>query len=175
MVRLLLLQRQRFPGDTVMSRDVLLVEANPSVSKLIFNIFHDQVPEVHVQVAATSSDALDYLFRTGPFVNRNSPVFPALIMLDLNLPQTSGLSLLEIIKTYARTRVIPIVMIAESTDTYSVSDGYRRGASAWLVKSGDRQRFINDVIHTAIYWMKVNGAVPAEGPTGAGSDGSVQA
>ena len=116
-----------------------------------------------MQLAVNSSEALDFLFNTGPFAHREPSSFPALILLDLKLPQVSGLSVLEIIKVYARTRVIPIVMIAEPSDTYAISGGYRSGASACILRTADHQKFIRDITHTAHYWLQVNWVASSEG------------
>jgi two-component system response regulator len=53
---------------------------------------------------------LDYLFGTGRYARRK-PVRPQLILLDLHLPQTSGMEFLQRVKDDERTRDIPVVLL----------------------------------------------------------------
>jgi len=53
-----------------MPRDILLVEAQPGTARLLLQVFQDSIPDVLVKYAATSSEAFDVQFRTGPFTHR---------------------------------------------------------------------------------------------------------
>ena len=142
-----------------MAQEVLLIEADPALGRLMRQVIQETIPDFSTQVAADSTEALDYLFCTGAFTHRE-PELPALILLDLDLPYTNGLILLQLIKSYVRLQAVPVVMLAELADNRAISRGYERGANGCVIKTTDRRQFIANLALAANYWLKVNRAVP---------------
>ena len=65
------------------------------------------------KIVRDAEAGLDYLFGTGRYARRK-PVRPQLILLDLHLPQMSGMEFLRRVKGDKRTRDIPVVVLAVS-------------------------------------------------------------
>jgi CheY-like chemotaxis protein len=63
-----------------------------------------------LRVVRDAEAGLDYLFGTGRYARRK-PVRPQLILLDLHLPQMSGMEFLQRVKGDERTRDIPVVFL----------------------------------------------------------------
>ena len=87
----------------------------------------------------TSGDAcLDYLamLEAAPKAS-----FPALILLDLNLPGTSGREVLEQIKHHPVLKSIPVTVVTTSVDERDVTDCYSQGANSYIVKQGDLESY----------------------------------
>ena len=141
-----------------MAQEVLLIEADPALGRLMRQVIQETIPDFSTQVAVDSTEALDYLFCTGAFTHRE-PELPALILLDLDLPYTNGLVLLQLIKSYVRLQTVPVVMLAELADNRAIARGYERGANGCVIKTTDRQQFIANLALAANYWLKVNRAV----------------
>jgi CheY-like chemotaxis protein len=59
---------------------------------------------------------------------------PDLILLDINLPDISGIDLLEKIKRDPRYASIPVVILTGSNIDDDIQKSYDRGASTYLVK-----------------------------------------
>jgi CheY-like chemotaxis protein len=76
---------------------------------------------------------LDYLFGIGRYA-KPRPVRPQLILLDLNLPQISGVEFLRQIKADERTRDIPVVVLTVSKNDRVIIDCARLGAEHYIVK-----------------------------------------
>lgn len=59
---------------------------------------------------------------------------PKLILLDLNLPDISGIDLLRLIKEDKRLSAIPVVILTGSNEDQDIQKSYDLGASSYLVK-----------------------------------------
>ena len=79
-------------------------------------------------------ELLDYLERRGRFADPALSPRPDLILLDLNMPNMSGLGSLWEINLKPAIRRIPIVILTASEDALDVSESYNLGAYAYLVK-----------------------------------------
>ncbi|HOV52523.1 MAG TPA: response regulator, partial [Methanothrix sp.] len=80
-------------------------------------------------LAASGKEAMDALERLGREGN-----CPDLILLDINLPDISGIDLLKRIKDDARFRNIPVVILTGSNEDEDIQKSYDLGASSYLVK-----------------------------------------
>jgi two-component system, response regulator len=143
--------------------EVLLVEDNASDADLINQTLKQHHPDTTIRYAKDGAEALDCLFGTGPYAGRQDPYTPHLILLDLLLPKVSGLEVLRIIKSYVRTRTIPIVIFTESPEERKVIEGYALGANSYVVKPTDPEQYRETVRQIAAYWLAVNRAQDAEG------------
>jgi CheY-like chemotaxis protein/signal transduction histidine kinase/CHASE3 domain sensor protein len=111
------------PGGRV----ILLVEDDPAFAMILRDLVH----EMGFQCVATAS-ANEGLIAAGQYL-------PSAILLDVNLPDHSGLGVLDALKRDPRTRHIPVHMI-------SVSD-YKRealelGAIGYALKPAKREELI---------------------------------
>ena len=66
---------------------------------------------------------------------------PALIVLDLNLPDGSGLDLTRKLKSEPRTASIPIVVCTAAVKPADEDEAVEAGCDAFVVKPIDLQRF----------------------------------
>ena len=79
---------------------------------------------------------------------------PALILLDLNLPGTTGREVLEQIKADDELKDIPVVVLTTSADSSDVTFCYRHGASGYMTKPVDLARFAKAVREFCAYWFE---------------------
>src|SRR5438045_6916171 len=93
--------------------EVLLVENNISDAELGVRALAKTSPDINVQVVHDGADALDFLFNTGEFAHRHPAQIPDLILLNLKVPIINGLEVIRILKAYARTKMIPIVVLTK--------------------------------------------------------------
>lgn len=74
---------------------ILLVEDNPDDEALALRALKKSHLVNEIVVARDGVQALDYLFGTGEYADRDTSVMPALILLDLKLPKVDGLEVLR--------------------------------------------------------------------------------
>ncbi|PQA59648.1 response regulator [Siphonobacter curvatus] len=63
-----------------------------------------------------------------------SPVRPSVMLVDINMPGMNGLELLQKLKSSARWKGMPVVMLTTSNNPRLIHDAYSMGANSYLVK-----------------------------------------
>ena len=114
-------------------------------------------------VVRDGEEALDFLFCRGAFSERSFDHPPKLVLLDLKLPKVDGMEVLKQIKTDARTRTIPVVIMTSSKEERDLVSGYNLGANSYIQKPVDFDQFRETVKTVGLYWLVTNQAVPVNG------------
>lgn len=112
--------------------DIMLIEDNPHDVELTLLAFQRASLANPVRVVGTGRAAFDYLL-SPPAAGRVSPL-PALVLLDLNLPDFSGIEVLREIKSRPETRHIPVVVLTISRHDRNILECSRLGAENYLIK-----------------------------------------
>src|SRR5207247_9034050 len=89
---------------------------------------------VHLKDGA---EALDFIFGTGPYADRDTSQHPRVVLLDPKLPKVDGLQVLRTIKADQRTKNIPVVVMTSSQEQRDELDSYHRGFNAYVFKPVD--------------------------------------
>ncbi|GBF06229.1 receiver domain REC [Deinococcus aerius] len=77
---------------------------------------------------------------------------PDVVLLDVNMPGLNGFEVLSTLKSDARLRPIPVVMLTTSGSREDVREAYARRANAYLLKSGDFGEFCADIRGFVQFW-----------------------
>lgn len=136
--------------------DVLLVEDNPSDAELTIKALRKNKiinALLHLQ---DGEDALDYIFATGKYADRNMGDIPKIILLDLKMPKIDGLEVLTKIKSDQRTKIIPVVLLTSSKEEKDIVNSYKLGVNSYIVKPVEFDTFVKAVSDVGLYWLLVN-------------------
>ena len=139
---------------------VLIIEDDPGDATITQRALLDMVSASRTVIVDRAQRALDYLFAEGEFSGRDDRSQPDFILLDLNLPDMSGVDFLQRIRADARTRLVPTVILSGADSAELQGAAYRSGANSFLVKPGDGEKFAKLVSRAAHYWLLINRAVP---------------
>lgn len=134
---------------------ILLVEDSAIDEELTLRALRRANIPNQVVVTRDGAEALDYLFATGAHADRGAQL-PQLVLLDLNLPKLGGLDVLRRIRTDARTKLLPVVILTSSGEDKDLLAGYRGGANSYIVKPVDYTRFADAVKQVGLYWLQLN-------------------
>lgn len=139
---------------------LLLVEDNPDDEELTLLAFEQSAIANEVVVAHDGVEALDYLFSTGMYADRNPSLMPALILLDLQLPRINGLEVLQRLRADNRTKLIPVVILTTSNEQQDLINSYSLGCNSYIRKPVDYDQFITAVQQLGMYWLLINEPPP---------------
>jgi two-component system response regulator len=82
-------------------------------------------------------------------------------LLDLNLPKLSGLEVLQQIRSDARTRRLPVVILTSSKEEHDLAAGYDLGVNSYIRKPVDFKQFAHCIEQLGLYWLVLNEQPPA--------------
>jgi two-component system, response regulator len=139
---------------------ILLVEDNPDDEELTLRALRKNKILNNVAVAHDGAEALDFLFGTGAYANRDTTILPEVVLLDLNLPKISGLEVLRRVRENEATRLLPIVILTSSREERDLIQGYSLGANSYVRKPVDFTQFVEAVRQLGLYWLVLNEAPP---------------
>lgn len=140
---------------------ILLVEDNPDDELLTLRALRRDEALQEVVVARDGAEALDYLFMTGRYSERDPGVMPDLILLDLKLPKIDGLGVLRRMRARESTRLMPVVVLTSSREERDVIESYDLGANSYIRKPVDFEQFNRAVEYIKVYWLDLNESPPA--------------
>lgn len=144
--------------------DILLVEDNHGDVRLVERAFEDRGLPGTLHAVQTGEEALDWLHRREGFADAARP---DLVLLDLNLPATSGHDVLDEIKSDDGLKRIPVVVLTGSRSDDDLADAYGAFANACLVKPVDPDAFADLVERVVDFWVST-AALPPDPDSAAG-------
>jgi CheY-like chemotaxis protein len=135
---------------------ILLVEDTPSDATLVRRAFEKTEVLNPIVWTRNGQQALGYLSGLGQYGDRSKYPLPALILLDLDLPEMSGFELLQWKRTQPNVRRIPVVVLTIDNATSTVNAAYDLGANSYLVKPGNPEEVLRVVKVIQEYWLGLN-------------------
>ena len=136
-------------------KNILLVEDDQRDVELTLAALEEQNLANQVFVVHDGAEALDYLYHREKYLAR-SEGNPVLMLLDLKMPKVDGLEVLKIIKADESLKTIPVVMLTSSRETPDLTECYKHGVNAYVVKPVDFADFMKAVSQLGIFWAAIN-------------------
>jgi two-component system, response regulator len=137
--------------------EVLLVEDNMSDAELTIRELKKHHLANNLVHVINGEEALEFVFGTGRFKEeRASKINPKLILLDIQMPKVNGIEVLERIKSDAKTKTIPVVILTSSKEHPDIEKCYKLGANSYIVKPVNFENFSEAIKNIGFYWLLVN-------------------
>ena len=106
-------------------------------------------PVVHFR---DGDEALEYVRSYQPFSGEPDPM-PALVILDLNLPDAHGREILTVLKHHETLRIIPVIVWSISADPVDIKLCYLDGANSYIQKTVSVQGTEDLLKNITSYWL----------------------
>jgi two-component system, chemotaxis family, response regulator Rcp1 len=132
--------------------DILLVEDNPGDVRLTVEGLKESKVRNNLHVARDGVEAMGFLRREGQHAGA---VRPDLILLDLNMPRMDGREVLLEIKSDAKLKTIPVVVLTTSHAEQDVLWSYELQANCYITKPVDFEQFISVVKSIEDFWFAI--------------------
>jgi len=139
---------------------ILLVEDNPDDEVLTQRALRKNNIANKVVVARDGAEALDYLFGMGQYADAVTRELPQVVLLDLKLPKVDGLQVLRRLRSDARTKLLPVVILTSSEEDKDRLASYDLGANSYVRKPVDFVEFTEAVRQLGLYWLVLNMSPP---------------
>src|SRR6266404_4581539 len=134
--------------------EILLIEDNPIDAELTMRGLKKANFLNKLYWVKDGQEGLDFLYRTGAYAARDDD-HPKLVLLDLKMPKVNGIEVLQQIKSDARLRSIPVVVMTSSNEQLDITESYRLGANGYVVKPVEFGAFAESIAKIGMFWMMV--------------------
>jgi CheY-like chemotaxis protein len=103
---------------------------------------------------ASGRPALDYLVggSGNPGVKNGKPY---MVLLDLNLPDMSGVDILKKLKETPKTERIPVIVLTTTDDKNEIQRCYDLGANVYVTKPVNYENFANAIRQLGLFFSVV--------------------
>jgi len=112
-------------------------------------------------VVGDGQRAINYLTGMGDYADRNKHPLPCLVILDMKMPEKSGLEVLKWIRSQPAICILPVLMLTSSSHDADMHRAYVQGANGYLVKPGSPDELVAMAKAIKDYWLIQNRTVPA--------------
>jgi CheY-like chemotaxis protein len=136
--------------------DIILVEDNPDDANLAIRALRKNGIDNSLIHLKDGEEAIDFIFCRGNYSDRVFDEFPKLILLDLKMPKVDGIEVLREVKSDARTRMIPVVLLTSSNQEKDILKSYQFGVNSYIVKPVEFELFVKAVSDMGLYWLLLN-------------------
>lgn len=101
---------------------------------------------------ADGDAALERLRGEGAYAGQ-PPLWPAVILLDLNLPGTDGREILAEIKHDPQLASLPVIVMTTSANPRDVRECYAQGANSYALKPVNFEKFVEQLRLLLDFWL----------------------
>ena len=142
-------------------RPVLLVDDSANDRELTRSALEESGIANDIVEAHDGVEALDFLFRRGRFTGRSTPD-PSVVLLDLKMPRLDGHDVLKQIRSDAKLRHLPVVILTSSKEEQDLCRSYAQGTNAYVVKPVRFEDFLPAVRQLGMFWAVFNEPPPPQ-------------
>ena len=127
---------------------IVMIEDDEGHARLIEKNIRRAGISNHIRHFTDGGTALDFLYNAaeGPALNG-----PAMILLDLNLPDMSGTDILANLKQDERLKRTPIVVLTTTDDKVEIQRCYDLGCNVYITKPVDYENFAQAIRQLGLF------------------------
>jgi CheY-like chemotaxis protein len=135
---------------------ILQIEDDENDALLLAKAFTQAGVAQPLVAVRDSQAAMDYLTGEGAYADRAQHPLPCLVLLDLNMPGSSGIDVLKWIRRTPSVSTLPVVVLTSSNQDGDIHRAYLQGANGYLVKPDRLEEIIAMARAIKDYWLVQN-------------------
>jgi CheY-like chemotaxis protein len=137
---------------------ILIAEDDADDRFLLQTVFEEKGYTDKIEFVENGVELLDYLHH---IIDRaDGSYFPAIILLDLNMPKKDGREALREIKQHPILKKIPVIIFTTTKSEHEISRCYELGANTYVVKPVSFEGLIKVIEEIRGYWINT-ASIPA--------------
>ena len=137
-------------------KTILLVEDSSDDVVLVQRALRKANIHNPVQIVGDGEEAIQYLQGHPPYDDRVRHPFPALMLLDLKLPRSSGFEVLTWVRNHPRIRYLPVIALTASRNEDDLIRAYDLCINSYLVKPLAPPALSSMLRTLSDYWLRLN-------------------
>jgi CheY-like chemotaxis protein len=102
----------------------------------------------------TGTEAINYLFGADGTANQHKGQ-ALLILLDLNLPDMTGIDILKRVKDNATLKSAPVVVLTTTDDAQEIKRCYELGCNVYITKPVNYENFANAIRQLGLFFSVI--------------------
>jgi two-component system, response regulator len=128
-----------------MEVDVLVIDDSDACADLTLLAIHDAAPHAEIVRFHDATKALRFVFL--------AESTPKLVLLELGDPLHRGLHVIERLRSNARLRAIPIIVLTATGDQSAAEACHELGANGFITKPDTREDYCSQVKAIVERWL----------------------
>jgi CheY-like chemotaxis protein len=145
------------PEQSVMSNAVtiIMVEDDEGHARLIERNIRRSGVNNEIIPFTNGTDAVNYLFgKDGTGIDHKGNAL--LILLDLNLPDMTGIDILRRVKDNKHLKSTPVVVLTTTDDSHEIKRCYELGCNVYITKPVNYESFANAIRQLGLFFSVIS-------------------
>jgi len=139
---------------------IIMIEDDEGHARLIERNIRRSGVNNEIMPFTDGTSAVNYLFgRSGSGVERKDQAM--LVLLDLNLPDMTGIDILRRIKENDYLKSTPVVVLTTTDDSHEIKRCYELGCNVYITKPVNYESFANAIRQLGLFFSVIQ--VPQSG------------
>ena len=135
--------------------EIILIEDDDHDAELTIRALHQYNLKNQITRLENGQQAMNHFFnpQSTQGVHQENP---NVILLDLRLPDISGLEILKALKGNPSTKNIPVVILTASSEEKDIQTCYELGVNSYIAKPVNFDSFVITMRTLGMYWLLLN-------------------
>ena len=133
---------------------IVMIEDDDGHARLIERNIRRSGVNNEIVAFTDGTSAVNYLFgKDGSGLERKGQAL--LILLDLNLPDTSGIEILRQVKENKYLKSTPVVVLTTTDDSHEIKRCYELGCNVYITKPVNYESFANAIRQLGLFFSVI--------------------
>ncbi len=133
---------------------IIMIEDDEGHARLIERNIRRSGVNNEIVPFTNGTAALDYLFGSNGIGHLHKDR-PLLILLDLNLPDMSGIDILRRVKEHDHLKCSPVVVLTTTDDAHEIKRCYELGCNVYITKPVNYESFANAIRQLGLFFSVI--------------------
>jgi len=134
---------------------ILMADDDDDDSLLVSKALAESQLPIELLIVRNGEELMDYLYHRGLYADAEGATRPGLIMLDLNMPKKHGFDVIKEIKTHPELRLIPVIVMTNSSNEEDIYTTYDLGANSYIIKPRTFTSLVEAIKTLGKYWFEI--------------------